>query len=124
MSSRGCMIRLPAPLLFAHGHVGDTRNKASSRNADMQIGEIFYFRKSAESIFIKAHVWNTEAGNHAWQLIQSGEARCFSGAADPKSMRLRGVVDGHSFYDAWDLSEVSVCRQGANPDCTFSVVRS
>lgn len=121
LSSRGCMVRLPTPLLFSHGFVGDTRNKASANVSDLQIGEIFYVRKSPESVFVKAHVWNTDAGNFAWQLIQSGEARCFSGAADQKSLRLRGVVDGHEFYDEWTLSEVSVCRKGANPDCTFEI---
>jgi hypothetical protein len=124
LSSKGCMVRLPCPVLFGHGHVGKTREKASGDTAAMKIGEVFYVRKSAESILVRAQIDSSEAGNYAWQLIQSGEARCFSGAADNKTLRIRGVVDGHTFYDAWELLEVSVCRKGANPDCTFQVIEA
>jgi len=123
LSSKGCLIRLPAPLLFSHGFINDERKQASRDHSEMKIGEIFYARKSTSQIFIKAHVFHNEAGDYAWKLIESGEARCFSGAAAGKSLRLSGVVAHHRFFAQWELSEVSVCPQGANPDCIVTAVR-
>jgi len=54
-------------------------------------------------------------------MIESGELRAFSGAAASDGFKLDGIVDHTKFYKTWRLSEVSICRKGANPDCDFEI---
>ncbi|MCZ4091684.1 hypothetical protein [Sinorhizobium psoraleae] len=109
LSSRGAMAQLPIPLMFAHA-----KGEA--------IGEVVLLRKSAEHIFVKAVIWQTEACDHAWRLIEAGEARAFSVLSGDQVFG--ATVDGYTHVKSWRIREVSVCRQGANPDCTFSIVGS
>jgi hypothetical protein len=123
LNPRGCHISLPVPLWFSHARAanGQTRRVSSARGESVAIGTVYYARTSTEGIWVKAIVDDSIAGDHAWRLIESGEVRCFSGAAAPSSLRVKGIVDGVTYYDAWTLSEVSVCPKGANPDCWFYV---
>lgn len=127
-ASSGCEARFPIPLLFGHGLIEDKRGEGGKRveaSPDLEqlkIGEIVLVRKSEQGIYVIAVIdEGTHAGDDAWKLIESGKALCFSVGGESRSFRLRGVVDGHRYYDRWRLKEVSVCRKGANPDCTFSI---
>lgn len=120
LSSAGCCIRLPLPLLSSHGYFGDGRKMAGTLE-QCRIGWVVWARKSREQILVRACVdEGYEAADYAWKLIEAGELRAFSGAASRDSYKnLRGVADRVAFFDKWDLLEVSACRAGANPDCLF-----
>ena len=120
LSSKGCSVKFPIPLLSQHGHIGDTRN-APHKMSDSKIGEIVWLKKTADAIWVRAVIDHSLAGDHAWKLIRSGETRAFSTAAVESSIRLKGIVDGHRFFDRWLLKEVSVCRAGACPGATFDI---
>ena len=107
--SEGMMVRLPVPVLFAHSKYGKG------------IGEVVYLRKSRSEIYVRAVINNNLAGDYAWSFIKSGEARCFSVAVQQNDYRLQAEVDDVKFFDRWTLKEVSVCREGANPDCHFEI---
>lgn len=110
LSSGGCRARFPIPVLSGHAK-------------GPPIGEVVLVRIAERSVFVEAIIFEgNPAADHAWKLIESGETRCFSGAADQSSWRLAGEVDGVKFYDSWWLKEVSVCRTGANPDCHFATL--
>jgi hypothetical protein len=100
----GCKITLPVPLLSAHHETG-------------WIGEIVYCRWDSSSLYIRAIVDQSMAANHAWQLVQSGDLRALSIATVDHD----GIVvdDGETerkFFENWRLSEVSLCKAGANAD--------
>jgi hypothetical protein len=97
----GCRIQLPIPLKVRH--------KAGA------VGQVVHVRKSPDSLFIRAILDNNRAADHAWDLIQSGEYRAFSVATD-NSSDLIAEVDGVQYVRRWTLTEVSLVRQGANPD--------
>jgi HK97 family phage prohead protease len=103
----GCRIQFPVPLLCAHHDLG-------------QIGDVVSLTTEPRKLTIKAVVWDTAAGKYAWELIRSGEMRGLS--IGSTSIR-RTVVDGVSFFEAWLLREVSICRVPANPDCTLEIMR-
>lgn len=105
LRSAGAEMTLPLPLFSQH-------------EMHKPFGEVFFARKSESRLYVRAEVFDTIAGNHAWDLIKSGETRCFSTGS--KSLET-AVVDGKKFVDAWTLDEVSICRRGANPDCKFDV---
>ncbi|MCT2577679.1 MAG: hypothetical protein E5X23_09295 [Mesorhizobium sp.] len=110
--SRGMDCHLPVALLSSHkGH-------------SAPIGEVFYVRRTEDRIYVRAQINDNEAGDFAWTMIRSGELRCFSGAARNSSLRLQGIVEGKTFYGAWELLEVSICPTGANPDSVFEVYQS
>jgi hypothetical protein len=112
LASAGCHIRLPVPLLSSHkGH-------------STPIGEVVHVRKCPLQIYVRAIVHHGPAGDYAWEMIESGELRAFSGAAVQESWKLDGIVDGVSFYKNWTLREVSICREGANPDCWFDIYKA
>lgn len=107
--AHGMEANLPVPLLSSHkGH-------------SSPIGECYYISKSDTRVYVRAALHDNEVGRHAWDLIRKGELRCFSGAGS--KLHTQGIVDGKTFYDAWTLSEVSICRQGANPDSVFEILR-
>lgn len=109
-SSAGCMVRFPIPLLSSHSKFGKA------------IGDVTLVRRGERDIYVQADIHENPAGNYAWRLIQDGELATLSvGAAD---MHLQAEVDGVKFYDRWRLKEVSICRNGANPDCVFEVLNS
>lgn len=109
MISHGMELDLPVPLLCDH------------KGYSTPIGEIFYVRKSASRVYVRASVFDNEAGDLAWSLIKTGELRCFSGAAKARSLKLQGIVDDKKIYGEWRLHEVSMCRRGANPDSVFEI---
>ena len=81
--------------------------------------------KCSTKVYIRATIDETPAGNRAWELIESGEARALSIASnDGSKCKKRGVVDGVTYWDRWVMSEVSVCREGANPDCHLEIFKS
>jgi len=113
LNPRGCAVTLPAPLLVSHGK---TNRGAKVPDEQAAVGEIFEARCSERGVYIRAAVWNTRAGDHAWERVRSGEYGAFSGAAmNGKSLVLRGVSGGNGFYDQWRLKEVSLCPEGACP---------
>ena len=115
LSSEGCVARLPIPVLSQHE--GDGK----------PIGEVVRLRKSRRHVYVEAIIFEGNvAADHAWRLIEAGELRALSGAMsnDPRTHRLQGIADGVSFYDQWMLKEVSICREGANPDCRFEILYS
>ena len=116
LSSAGCQIKLPLPLLCAHGE--DLMNK---RPLDqLQIGEVFLFRKSASQVIIRARVEDTAAGNYAWRLIENHEFAALS--VNCAERVLQGVVNGVKFFSNWRVTEISICKRGKNPDCVFWIV--
>ena len=108
LSSAGCMVRFPIPLLSSHSKFGKA------------IGDVTLVRRCERQIFIQANIHENAAGDYAWGLIQDGELACLS--VGPADSRLQAEVDGVKFYDQWRLKEVSICRKGANPDCIFEVL--
>ena len=107
--SRGCEINLlpPIPLLSAH--------------QPGPIGEVVLVRKRERELYCHARIFDNEAGDYAWNLIEDGKLTSFSAAADPKSLHLQAEADGIKFYDRWRLLEVSLCERGAVPECNDTV---
>ena len=103
--TKGCVVRLPTPLLSAHAKFGGP------------IGAVFHVEKSDSRLYVRARLFAGPAADYAWKLITSGETLSFSGAALPGSTTAEAEVDGVKFYSNWTLGEVSICRKGANPDC-------
>lgn len=101
--SRGCEIELPIPLLTSH--------------APGPIGEVVLVRKRAAELYCQCLLFDNEAGNYAWTLIEAGKLISLSAAAEPQSLKLQATVDGIKFYDQWRLAEISLCERGANADC-------
>lgn len=124
LNPRGCIARLPIPLLFGHGFKKDTRQYAFKTLESARIGEVVALQKSKEAVTVRAILDDSLAADAAWGLIESGKARCFSVAVLEGSDKMKGVVDGNLYFDQWELREVSVCFKGANPDCYFSIVSS
>ncbi|RVD68417.1 MAG: hypothetical protein E5V62_19045 [Mesorhizobium sp.] len=111
LESAGMDAALPTPLLSSHeGHASP-------------LGSVFYIRRTAREVYVRAALFDNTAARYAKDLIVSGKLRCFSGASKAESMKLQGVVNGTRFYSAWTLREVSICQNGANPDCHFEVWR-
>jgi hypothetical protein len=110
LNSSGCSVKLPIPIYSQHACAGES------------IGEIVHLRKSALGIFVIGTIKeNNLAADHAWALIEDGTLRAFSGAAAPGSTHLQGIVEGVKYFDRWRLSEVSIVKNGANPDCRFEI---
>jgi hypothetical protein len=111
LKAAGCFIRLPVPVLWRH-------------QANFHIGEVTAAWKSDRGIEVRCEIFRTRAANEAWHEIKSGNALCFSGAASDlhRSSAMR-MQSEKSLFLEWRLKEVSVCFQGANPDCRFWVVR-
>lgn len=107
--ANGMDCELPVPLLSSH------------KGYEAPIGEVFYVRRSHDRIYVRAQINDNESGDFAWEMIQSRELRCFSGAAKNSTLRIQGIVEGKTFYGAWNLLEVSVCPIGANPDSVFDI---
>lgn len=120
LNPRGCIVRFPIPLLFGHGFRKGTREYAYKRLEEARIGEITMVHKQPHAVLVRAVIDDSLAGDAAWEKIVCGEARCFS--VGPANGKLKGIVDGDKFFDEWTLKEVSVCFQGANPDCVFEVL--
>jgi hypothetical protein len=57
------------------------------------------------------------AADYAWSLVEQGELRAFSVASVKGSSTVAGSVLGTKFYSTWTLSEISLVRTPANPDC-------
>ncbi len=113
LASEGMQAKLPVPLLSSH-----------SKHINSPVGQVFYLRKSAKEIYIRATIKRGPAGDLAWDLIESGELRCLSVAVDRnKPCHVEAEVEGITFYDKWHLQEVSLCKQGANSDCVFEVFK-
>jgi hypothetical protein len=106
--AHGMDAALPVPILSEH-------------KGRVPLGEVFYIRRTHKRIYVRAQLFDNEAADHAWHLILHGEVRCFSGAAKQRTWKLQGIVDGKSFYDRWELDEVTICRSGANPDSVFEI---
>lgn len=107
--ARGMTAILPVPILSKH--TGD----------HTPLGEVFFVRRSDNKIYIRGQIFHNDAADYLWALIQTGDLRCFSGAAAPDGLKLQGIADGKTFYGEWRLREVSVCRKGANPDARFTI---
>ena len=104
--SKGCRIKMPVPVRCSH-KFGN-------------IGEVVLARISDREVYVQATLYSHEAADYAWQLVKSGELCAFS--VGTEDARLQAEVDGVKFYDVWRLTEVSICRRGANPDCIIEVM--
>jgi hypothetical protein len=112
LDSSQCRIVLPIPLLVAHEKIGS-------------VGEIVMVRRSPREIYVIGALHdNSPASDYAWELVQQGTLKAFSGAAEPGSATAVGSVLDVKFYGQWTLSEVSLCLQGANPDCRTEIFSS
>jgi hypothetical protein len=120
---KGCIVRLPVPLLFGHGFKKGTRERGYKNVQDARIGDVVMVCKSKTAITVRAVLDDSLAGDAAWELIESGEARCFSVDSINGKTTMKGIVNGHPYFDQWELKEVSVCFKGANPDCRFDIVK-
>lgn len=124
LNPKGCIVRLPVPLLFRHGFKKGSRELGYANVQDARIGDVVMVHKSKAAVIVRAIVDDSLAGDAAWELIESGKARCFSVSSMKGSAKLKGIVDGNNYFDQWELEEVSVCFKGANPDCCFEIVTS
>jgi len=113
----GCIASVPCPLLFEHATKG--RLKGESLES-LAIGEVYSCVRTRDTVAICACVYPTRAGDRAWELILSREARALSVAITNE--RLRGVVDGVRYFDQWRLAEVSIVRAAANSECSLYVL--
>lgn len=93
---------LPLPLLWEH---------------DKQIGEVVWMRRAPGAVFCRALVW--EDKTFPWACIQAGEVRSLS--VGPQALQPAEEIDGALVFHAWKLTEVSVCREGANPEAQFYI---
>jgi hypothetical protein len=104
-SSAGCVVDFPIPLLCKHEALGS-------------IGEIVMLRRSPREIYVIAALHDDNlAADYAWSLVEQGELRGFSVASVKRSSTVAGSVLGTKFYSTWTLSEISLVRTPANPDC-------
>jgi hypothetical protein len=104
-----CRIDFPIPLLVSHEKFGS-------------VGEIVLARRSPREVYVVAALHDDNpAADYTWELIQQGELKAFSGAAEAGSLVAVGSVLDVKFYGEWRLSEVSLCKQGANPDCLVEI---
>jgi len=110
----GCRLKLPLPLLSQHGFKKGERTRVSNSLDEMRIGTVVYLSKSPHELRMRAVLDGTEAGLAAWRSIVTKETMALS--VSSINARLRGVVDGVQYFDRWELSEISVCASGANPD--------
>jgi hypothetical protein len=112
-SSAGCRVDFPIPLLVSHEEEGS-------------IGEVVMLRRSPREVYIVAALHDGNlAADYAWSLVEQGELRAFSVASAPSTPhRIDGAVLGTRFVGEWTLGEVSLCRQGANPDCRAEIFSS
>jgi hypothetical protein len=129
ISSAGCDFQFPIPLLAEHGMIcgdDDKRVRASSHAEDLKIGDVVWLAKCESGIFIRAVLDDSRAADAAWELIERGEYKSLSrgGLARYAHNKKGGVVDGITYWDRWKLGEVSVCQEGANPDCKFAVLNA
>ena len=85
-----------------------------------RIGEIVYLRKSSQNVYVRGIIdEGSEAADYAWKLIKDREIGMFSVLSH--TIKLSGVVNDVHFVSFWECKEISICRQGANPDCHFEV---
>jgi hypothetical protein len=70
LSSKGCHIRFPIPLLCQLKSFGS-------------VGQVTLVRKCADGIYIVGALDDTPAADHCWALIQQGVYRSFSVACVP-----------------------------------------
>ena len=108
LQPRGCMAKLPIPLKSEHANYSE-------------IGAIYYLRKSATNIYIRAVLHDGPAADHTWDLIRRGLCRGLS--VGPGAMARPTVADSVHFFSRWWINEISVCRRPANPECHFEILR-
>jgi hypothetical protein len=105
----GARIQFPIPLKAGH--------KVGS------IGQVVHVRKSPKSLFIRAVLDDNAAADHAWELIRTGTLKALSVGVERDTSECIAEVDGVTYFRRWSLSEVSVCRSGANPDAWCRIYR-
>ncbi|TGQ15922.1 hypothetical protein [Mesorhizobium sp. M00.F.Ca.ET.217.01.1.1] len=111
-SSSGAMkAKLPVPLLAEHKDHGS-----------QPIGQVYFLRKSSRGVYMRAALFDHFAAKYAEDLIRKGEMQCLS-IAHEQGSTLLAEVDGIRFWSDWTLKEISICRAGANPDCSFELYR-
>ncbi|WIW51140.1 hypothetical protein LRP31_18785 [Mesorhizobium mediterraneum] len=113
LNSRGVVAELPIPLLSQHDSGGP-------------IGEVYHIRRTDRLVYVRASLFDTPAADFAWSLIQEKTVSAFSvlSADVPDTdWSAESVVDGFRFKDQWLCKEISLVREGANPDCLFEILR-
>jgi hypothetical protein len=104
LTPTGCQLKFPIPLKSSH--------------CEGQIGDVVRVQIEPKQVVIHGLIWTTAAADFAWDLVRQGEVRCLS--VGTVSLR-KTVVEELTFIERWLLAEVSICRRGANPDCSFEV---
>jgi hypothetical protein len=122
LASKGCYAKLPIPLLCSHGFETGSRKMVSDDLKSLRIGEVVHLSKSPHSVFIRATIDHSRAGDATWRLIQDGTLKCLS--VGTRNSKLQGCVEGVRYIDTWELEELSVCKTGANADCRFEIYTS
>lgn len=107
----GMETKLPIPLRSSHALQGKG------------IGSVYLFRRNAAVIYYEATVGHGIAEDYAWEKIESGYFQGVSLGWEDNGhhMQIAAIVDGTRFYDKWYGGELSLCKKGANPDCTCSI---
>jgi HK97 family phage prohead protease len=111
MLSRGCRLRVPVPLLWGH-------------DAKSQIGEICFMRKDEEQVYVRGILYNNHsAADFAWYQVERGELSGLSCGYNLADAHLLTTKNGVRFYDRWSITEVSLCVNPKNQDCSFRIYR-
>lgn len=108
---RGIEVELPVPLFSEH------------EDKDQAIGTVFYVRRSPACLYMRACLHDHFAAKYAEKLIKNGTVSCLSIAPVRGNSTPLATVDGIRFFSAIKLAEVTICREGANPDARFEVYR-
>jgi hypothetical protein len=104
LSSVGCQVEFPIPLLCDHENIGS-------------IGEVVMLRRSPKEIYAVCSLHDDHlAADYGWSLFEQGILRGFSVAAMRGYSRIDAAVLETKFYGAWRLAEISLVKVGANPD--------
>ncbi|OBQ96813.1 hypothetical protein [Mesorhizobium sp. AA23] len=111
LDCKGIEVDLPVPLFSEH------------EDKDQAIGTVFYVRRSPTCLYVRACLHGHFAAKYAEKLIKNGMVSCLSIAPVRGKSTPLATVDGIRFFSGIKLAEVTICRQGANPDARFEVYR-
>lgn len=88
--SRGMKVDLPVPLLSKHEGLGQGA-----------IGEVYHVEKSNDQVYIRARLFDTEAADFAWGLIDEGRRNACRSDMTRSACRASSTVSGSSIGGSW-----------------------
>jgi hypothetical protein len=112
VSPSGMAAVLPIPLRCGHDLQGGG------------VGKVYLFRRNASIVYFEAALSDGFAADYAWEKILDATFQSVSLGWEGRGheMKVAAVVDGKTFYEAWLAGELSLCRQGANPDASLFIL--